>query len=286
MDGRRDRPGPAAARARGVKSYYINLDRSPGRRDSMEEQSARLGLGLERMAAIDGRAIPEEEQQRLCPPDGRGRRLARSELGCYFSHMAAWRAVAESRNRFGAVLEDDIFLADDAGIFLGGDAWIPKDADVVRLSSNRLRLRVARDASAQHGGRALLRLHSPTVDIGAYIISAAHARLLLERDRQFEIPVDRLLLDPKDGAVIYQLAPSIAVQAKWANFDFLPDAEARSQVQTEKPPHVRSPLGPAKVAREFGAFRRKVLVPLVLPLAQLFRPRSQRVSFATVVFRR
>jgi glycosyl transferase family 25 len=268
-----------------VRAFYINLARSPGRRENMEAQSARLGLGLERIDAVDGRAIPEEEHERLCPAPAEGVRLARSELACYRSHLLAWEAVVASGAPLGAVFEDDVFLADDTAAVLGDAGWIPADADVVRLSSNSQRLWLSPGPEGP-GGRRLMRLRAPTVDIGGYVIAARHAERLLASPERFVRPVDRLLLDPGGGAVIYQLSPSLAVQAKWAEFGFLTEAEARSQIQTEKPPRVRKPFGWAKVARELGAFRRKVLAPLVLPVTQAFRPASERLTVAAVPFRR
>jgi glycosyl transferase family 25 len=268
-----------------VRAFYINLARSPGRRDNMEAQSARLGLGLERIDAVDGRLIPEGEHDRLCPVPAEGVRLARSELACYRSHLLAWGAVVASGEAWGAVFEDDVFLADDTGAALSDAGWIPGDADLVRLSSNSQKLTLS-PGSEGPGGRKLMRLRSPTVDIGGYVIAARHARRLLASPGRFERPVDRLLLDPRDGAVIYQMSPSLAVQAKWAEFGFLSEAEAKSQIQTERPPRRRKPFGWAKVARELGAFRRKVLFPIFLPVTQALRPASERLTVAAVPFRK
>lgn len=269
-----------------MRGFYINLARSPGRRAFMEEQSVRLGLDLARIEAVDGRAIPEAEYARLCPVPAEGKRIVPTELACFLSHVAAWRGLVESGAPYGAVFEDDVCLADDTGDFLAAEDWIPADADLVRLSSSAVRLRLRIEPAASRNGRGVRRLLASTVDTGGYVIGAAYARRLLTQADRFEAPVDRVLLNPAGGAVLYQLDPSIAVQAKWADFAFLSREEARSQVQTGKPPRVRRRPSLAAIPRELDAFRRKILVPWLLPLLQIGRPPAERFSIAPVSFRR
>jgi glycosyl transferase family 25 len=266
-----------------MRAVYINLDRAPGRRRSMEAQSDRFGLRLERIAAVDGREIDEAERQRLSPATAEAP-LSRSELGCYRSHMLAWRAIVDAGEPWGLVFEDDVFLADDIAAFAADADWIPADAAVVRLSSNRLPVTLSVAPVGRHSGRELVRLRSATVDLGGYVIAAAHARMLLDRTRHYERPVDRLLLDPADGSVIYQLYPGAVVQAKWADFAFLPQADAASQIQNEKPPRRRRPLG-AKLRGELRNLYARVIFPATLPLTQRFRPASRRLRVAPVPFR-
>lgn len=269
-----------------MRGVYINLARSPGREAYMEEQSARLGLRLARIEAVDGRAIPEADFERLCPVPAMGKRIVPTELGCFLSHVAAWRDLVASGARYGAVFEDDVCLAEDTSGFLETEDWIPADADLVRLSSSAVRLRLRVEPTTRRNGRGVRRLLASTVDTGGYVIGAAYARRLLAQADRFEAPVDRVLLDPARGAVLYQLDPSIAVQAKWADFDFLSREEARSQVQTGKPPRAPQRFSLAVIPRELDAFRRKILVPWLLPVLQIGRPRSERISIAPVQFRR
>lgn len=272
-----------------MKRLVINLARSPERWRFMAAQSDRHGLGLTRLEAVDGTAIAETEVRRLCAPDAFGRRLTRFELACYFSHMAAWRAVADSAAAFGAVFEDDVFLAEDIAMFLGSPDWVPADADVVKLTANDVKVHLSARARPTLSGRVLHHLRSRTVDAGGYVVSARYARRLLAAGGHFAEPVDRVLLDPSRGATLYQLVPGVCVQGKWADFDFLPHAERGSLVQLDKPRKTRTlatAIGPRKIRSEARNLWRKTLFPALLPVLQTFTPEAERIVVAAVAFRK
>lgn len=266
-----------------MRALYINLDRAPGRRESMEAQAARLGLGLERIAATDGRTIPEAERLRMVAPEA-DPPLSSSEIGCYLSHMAAWRRIVAAGAPWGLVFEDDVCLADDIAVFAGDTGWIPADAEVVRLSSSLKPVTLAAAPAARVGGRDLLRLRSPALDLSGYLISATRAAAMLATPRHFVRPVDRFLIDPAGGVVVYQLYPSAVVQAKWADFAFLAAADAESQIQSEKVPRRRRGAG-ERARGELRNLWRKVIFPATLPLTQPFRPAARRVRVTPVPFR-
>jgi GR25 family glycosyltransferase involved in LPS biosynthesis len=81
--------------------YYINLDRSPGRRLRIEQQLRDLGLSerYRRFRAVDGRAL-----QRSAP-------IKPGEVGIYRSHLDLLQWIAVS-GRLAHVLEDDAVLCD------------------------------------------------------------------------------------------------------------------------------------------------------------------------------
>jgi GR25 family glycosyltransferase involved in LPS biosynthesis len=81
--------------------YYINLDRSPERRERMEAEFARNGLTrrYSRFPAVDG--------------NGPGCRspLQPGEVGCFRSHLDLMKLIA-SNGRIAHVLEDDVVVCD------------------------------------------------------------------------------------------------------------------------------------------------------------------------------
>lgn len=68
----------ATPRPLGYRGFYINLDRSPQRRDRIEEQLQRYGLRerYERFPAIDASAVR-----------ARAGMLSAAQLACFQSHM-------------------------------------------------------------------------------------------------------------------------------------------------------------------------------------------------------
>ncbi|WP_421855117.1 glycosyltransferase family 25 protein [Oricola sp.] len=94
-----------------IKTYLINMDRSPDRLDSATEQLCRIGLGFKRIAAVDGARLTD---QHLSDYDEGGalhrygRTLAAGEIGCYLSHVDALKRFLESDAQHALVLEDDM----------------------------------------------------------------------------------------------------------------------------------------------------------------------------------
>lgn len=261
---------------------YINLARSPERRDFMEGQARRLGLAFSRLEAVDGKAMAEAEYQRLCP-ERNGRRLGRGELACFMSHIEAWRIIGAGSAPFGVVFEDDVYLSGALAPLLADPGWLPAGAEIVKLTGNAHRFTMREAASARVGTRGLHRVLTGTIDSGGYVISAAHARELSACAAPFTRPIDRVLMDPGPGPVIYQLMPAGAVQSKFAGFAFLPGDEGASLVQTADTIHPRRSLG-AKLKGEVRNLRVKVLRPLLLPARQMFTAPGRRVMIKAAPF--
>lgn len=265
-----------------MRAFYINLDRSPARRDFMEREAAAVGLALERVEGVDGRELPEEEYLRLCP-EVNGARIGRGELGCFLSHRRVWEIVAAGSDPYAVIFEDDVHIARSAGALLAEPDWIPAGAGLVKVTSNGRRVRLAETPSILVAGRAVHRMLSPTVDAGGYVISAGHARRLVAGTDVFPEPVDRYMMDPRRWDALYQLAPAVVVQGKFADFTFLPEEGRGSLVQVDKPKRPRRSVG-GIILGEARNFYRRVLTPIGLPIAQKFRPKARRVIFTKVPF--
>jgi glycosyl transferase family 25 len=109
-----------------MKTYVINLDRSPGRLAHMAAQLRRLGVPFERVPAIDGRQLRETD--RVGRPT-----LSATESGCFLSHRSAWGRIAKGQDPYGIVLEDDVHIAPGFAALAVSTEWIPPDADIVKF---------------------------------------------------------------------------------------------------------------------------------------------------------
>ena len=97
-----------------VKTYLINLDRSPVRLTVSSEQLVAAGVPFERITAVDANApdfletagIDEAAILRIY-----GRSLTKGEIGCYLSHLKALHAFISSGNSYALILEDDFVAA-------------------------------------------------------------------------------------------------------------------------------------------------------------------------------
>jgi hypothetical protein len=93
-----------AQNAIGYPVFYINLDRSPQRRQIVEDQLAFIGHSeWYRVQAVDGRLHTQSQSQSQS-------RLSSSERACISSHLRAIRAAYESGCEIAVVMEDDAYF--------------------------------------------------------------------------------------------------------------------------------------------------------------------------------
>jgi glycosyl transferase family 25 len=169
----------------------INLDRSPERWRHAESVYSQAGFVVERLPATDGEALTEAGVDAAV--DARRNRrlykrpLTRGEIGCYFSHRAAWLRIAMSGAEGGYVFEDDTepteMLVSAMALLESRDA----DWDLAKLFTSRPPSgRVVGEAGA-------LSLRRPAVlpagTVG-YAISREGADKLLSRAGRFFRPLD------------------------------------------------------------------------------------------------
>jgi GR25 family glycosyltransferase involved in LPS biosynthesis len=79
------------------KFFYINMDRSPERKEEMEKQFKSYKLSFERVQGVDGNQLKSWDE-----------RLSRYEQGCTLSHLKALETFYQSKEEIGIICEDDI----------------------------------------------------------------------------------------------------------------------------------------------------------------------------------
>lgn len=187
--GRKGSASPPAADER-WPILVINLDRSAERWRHSATAYADAGFTVERLAAIDGETLPADEIDRVVDRNGNlrlyKRPLTAGEIGCYLSHRAAWRRIANGAAGGGYVFEDD---AVPTGLLAEAMALIEKrtpDWDVIKLfSSGGPRGRVVVSGA--------LSLRAPAVlpaSTAGYAVSRCGAKKLLRSSERFSRPLD------------------------------------------------------------------------------------------------
>lgn len=273
-----------------LPAFVINLDRSPARWAYMESHCRDRGFAVERVAAVDGRALPAAEiERRLIRREG-ARRISADEVACFESHKRAWAALAASGADWGLVLEDDVFLAEAAAGFCA--AFAAADvAAIVKLNAYVKPIYVRAAPLWQGRGYRLLAPAQKTIDGSAYLMSRAGAAAALARFERYAEELDLALFDPDAGLGVAQVAPALSVQQKFARFDFLAEAaqasaieggraEVRSAVKRER--GRRSPG--AVIAAEWSRFLRRRVRPRLIGLGNLFRPADRRLARLVIDF--
>jgi glycosyl transferase family 25 len=175
-------------------SYVINLADNAVRMDNARRQLEVQGLPFARIDAVNGWRLSGDEIAKVY--DARANRararhdLVPAEIGCYLSHIAAWRKIAEGEAAGGFIFEDD-FEADDslAGVLqaLSDDAG--SDWDMVKLFTFDPGAAVVDARDLAPGLRLVVPFRVPTCLIG-YGLTRAAAQRLVDRAVPFFRPVD------------------------------------------------------------------------------------------------
>jgi glycosyl transferase family 25 len=199
-----------------MKTFLINLDRSPERLELMDARLKALGITYKRIRAVDGRDLPPLA----------GSRLSATERGCLLSHIAVWNTIAAGDEPCALVLEDDVLLSPHLPALVHNPTWVPADAALVKLETTNKTILVDATPAATRDGVRIVGLRSPHMGSAAYVISIAAARSLATR--QLDLPVDMVLFDARHGKPtlgrIYQADPALSRQ----------DGESASFIRTER----------------------------------------------------
>ena len=118
-----------------LQVYFINLDKSKKRLEYITPQLQALGYNFERIPGIYGADIPEDELERITAYERLNREFKDSgTVGCYLSHMKAWRSFLESSHKYALICEDDIeFDPEELRQIIDGILQAKSKWDIVNL---------------------------------------------------------------------------------------------------------------------------------------------------------
>lgn len=211
-----------------MKSYIINLDRNPERLAAIGTRFAVLGIAFDRIRAVDARALPSDEVDAFRRRSPSMPWVHAGQIGCFLSHLDAWRSIAAGAAPYAAVFEDDVHVSDDMALFLA-DTAPPVAADILRLetSTNRVRLGAIEGRAGQGAawhGRAIRSVRSTTWCTGGYVLSREAARRLAALPEGAYQPVDWMLFCFEQSPVardlaIAQVQPALCIQDRFFHVD-------------------------------------------------------------------
>jgi glycosyl transferase family 25 len=96
--------------------WVVNLERSPERRQFMQQQFASLDLSYRIINATDGKKLSREELQKYSKPHAlkmKRRELSEGEIGCALTHAKIYQQMLDENLEEVLILEDDIVLTQD-----------------------------------------------------------------------------------------------------------------------------------------------------------------------------
>ncbi|MCP4071746.1 MAG: glycosyltransferase family 25 protein [Hyphomicrobiales bacterium] len=174
-------------------SYLINLDKNKARLENSARQLDAENIAFTRIDAVNGWAMDEKQIENVY--DARAARqrykyqLIKPEIGCYLSHMEAWRIIAESGKNGGFVFEDDFEIVSPLSPILEQLSDADQDWDIVKLFSIKENPKNIKSEKLDTIHDIVTPYQVPTCLLG-YGITASAAKHLLETSVPFFRPVD------------------------------------------------------------------------------------------------
>ena len=179
----------------GVGAYIINLDRSKERYASIKPHVDQLELPTERIEAVDGAALSQQEVNEKLDLDTYrvflGHTPKRGTIGCSFSHIKVWQTFLKSNYKYALVFEDDVSFEPNKlkvvmeDLFKNSDLW-----DVVNFE-------IHSDPRMPVSIKTLVNNHqlylylSKSTHTGCYMINRKAAKHLLEKALPIKMHVDQ-----------------------------------------------------------------------------------------------
>ncbi|MFD2236247.1 glycosyltransferase family 25 protein [Aureimonas populi] len=236
-----------------IPCRFINLDRAGERRLAMERQGRRLGLGLERVRAVEAAEITPARAAAL----GRSweRPLSLPELACFLSHHALWERIVEE-GRPALILEDDAVLSPRILDALAA-AEALEGVDLLNFEDFGKRRFVARHGARPLGpGLSRIRLYRDKAGSAAYLLWPSGARKLLLRAEKGAAPADAFIHGA--GLEAWLCEPALAAQTHVLAQRGI-GAQAASSVQARRERLAVAPANARFLARRVGTQLRLAL---------------------------
>jgi Glycosyltransferase family 25 (LPS biosynthesis protein) len=103
----------------------------------MQPTANRLGLVIDRIEAVDARAVNRAELDRYFTDDGPLGKIGAGDKCCLLSHRLFWERLVASGDKYAIVIEDDAVLTSSAPRFFGNADWIPASMSSSSNSSDQ-----------------------------------------------------------------------------------------------------------------------------------------------------
>lgn len=198
--------------AQQIPVFIVSLARDTERRATISAHLTSLGIEFEFIDGVEGKALPADEIAAMLAP---GAKLTGGQVGCYLSHLKAYRQMAERQIAAALILEDDARLHPKVARLLRSDLGEAAPFDYCFLDSWSFNENgpIFYDASksCRIGGAftAHLLSHGPLAT-HAYMISLPAAQQRLDHAFPMSCPIDMYSHLPYPIAFFAIVRPKLA----------------------------------------------------------------------------
>ena len=200
-------------------SYVINLEKDKTKYEHFLNHFKEIlpNENLTRIDAIYGKNLSKDYIDQIVDTKKTGRFVGVGSVGCYLSHIEAWKRCLESSNEFCLVFEDDLKIKDDYKLLLKDiikelieekDKW-----DILSFEMSHKGMPIAVD-KIMDGKFSISYYLLPVTHTGMYMINKKAAKSLLDKSLPIMMDVDHFFTRTWefDGIKFAGLEPRIAYQ--------------------------------------------------------------------------
>lgn len=198
-----------------MENFVISLKSASDRRAHIQEQFGDKQIPFQFFDAIEPSQI--DAQAEKINFEIRQGDLSRNELACLLSHVSLWQKAVDEKMPAIAIFEDDVYLSDDAELFLNDFDWLK--FDIIKLEKVSHTAILALEIIDVFSNKKFLlrKLLKPHLGAGGYILSQEAARDLLSFLKKMIVldHVDQILFNKYiyEGCFpVFQLNPVLCVQ--------------------------------------------------------------------------
>lgn len=199
-----------------MKNYVISLTTAKERRAHIIKEFGKQGVDFEFFDAITPEQLPSLAKKFHINIENSP--LTQGELACLFSHVCLWQKAIDDNLDYIAIFEDDIYLGENANIFLNNMDWIPNNLHIIKLEKFNHYKKMSLKKIKMIGDRHLRKLKDAHLGAAGYILSQESCNMLIDKIKQYQkikavdhiIFEDYILIDFKN---VYQLIPALCIQS-------------------------------------------------------------------------
>ncbi len=181
----------------------------------MHRQLSRLGVEYEIIEAVDKNALTPEQWRLYSAEEAvrlTGREVSAGEIGCFLSHIKAWKRIIAGQHREALILEDDTGIGASLFGVVKNRHKLPGDYERVNFYTHGRQIPFGGFVSGLYRAAR----YQVSADFtSAYLLTAAGAKKLLEQADSIRMPADVFLgVDPvtgesRTGIVNYGVFPAV-----------------------------------------------------------------------------
>jgi glycosyl transferase family 25 len=195
--------------------------------DFMARQLRVMDLAWDRVPAHDMNSVDEAALSREVAIDGHRIGMGRGSQCCALTNFDVYRRILAEDLPAALILQDDVELSPDLGLFAGTLDWLPAGINLVQFEKygRRASRRLLGPALGPTPvtGRSLHRLHSRTAGAACYLVTKAGAARILAEKPLLDVPIDHFLFSPNVSPLFDRLGvavvrPALARQADEETF--------------------------------------------------------------------